>query len=339
MNKFYGYENEIKENKILSVQINLLNKCMSKCKSCKKYMWPNDVLPIEDVKNVLRYLKEQGCTSVFFSGGDPIIYPWFIDVIDYCVSINLEYSLITTMITNNKTLLEKIAKTAYRIHISMDAVDSNLYEYIRGVKGFDIAKDAIDYIVSIRDKSKIPVRLSSTVGVLNYKNVYDIYNFAKKYSCLVNFYYIQLWDGLKIKEEEEEKFYEQLKLIINDESLCNNCISNAEELLQKKEEQFEINECYVPKISAIINSDGSIYPCCGLFVEFREKYNDCLKYSYGNIIGKSNEELEEEFSKRLKHYPIKCEECNECLLNNVRYNRVNKNIEEILSFEKKPLFV
>ena len=343
MNKLDGYKEEIKNKKILSVQINLLNRCTSHCQSCRKYMWPNDMLPIEDIFNTLKYLKDQGCTSVFFSGGDPICYPQFSDVIDYCMAIDLPYSLITTLICKNETLLEKIARTAYRIHVSMDADNIEDYKFIRGVDGFEIAKQAIDYINSIRFKDQIPIRLSSTIGALNYNKVFDIYKFAKDHECLINFYYIQLWGNLQMTNKMEHEFYYQLNLVASDEKCNKRVISNAKNLINEKYSFDNVvfcEKCYIPEISAIINCDGNIYPCCGLFIEFRKDYNECLQYSYGNIIGKSERELENEFNKRFsKQYPEYCKECDDCIKKNERYNSINNEIKFMLNETKKPLFI
>ena len=342
MNKLNGYEKEIKDKKILSVQINLLNKCPSHCKSCRKYTWPHDVLPIKDVLHTLKYLKDQGCTSVFFSGGDPIYYPQFSDVIDYCMQIGLAYSVITTLICADKELLEKIARTAYRIHVSMDAVDEKLYNYIRGVNGFETAKNAIDYIMSIRTKDQIPIRFSSTIGVYNYDKVFEIYEFAKEHSCIVNYYYIQLWGDLQMSKEDEEVFYKQMHDVAMAEKENKKVITNAIDSLNRRY-QFDSLEdcgkCYIPQISAIINCDGSIYPCCRLFAEFKPNYSDCLQYAYGNVIDKTDEELDKEFQKRFAHYPLTCEECKECIKCDVRYNNTNKDIESIVNQTKRPLFI
>ena len=49
MSKLIGWEEELKRDCILSIQMNLLNKCTSRCMSCRKYTWPNDEL---DKKNI-----------------------------------------------------------------------------------------------------------------------------------------------------------------------------------------------------------------------------------------------------------------------------------------------
>ena len=342
MSKLNGYESEIKEGKILSIQMNLLNRCPSHCKSCRKYTWPDDILPFEDVTHVLKYLKDQGCTSVFFSGGDPLYYPRFSEVIDFCNSINLSYSVITTLICKDKALLEKIARTAYRIHVSMDAVDRETYKFIRGVDGFVTATEAIDYINSIRDESKIPIRFSSTIGVYNYNKVFEIYKFANEHRCIVNYYYIQLWGNLQMTKANEREFYEQIEAVAISEKEEKKVITNAIDSLNRRyrfDSLEDCKECFIPQISAIINCDGSIYPCCRLFAEFKPDYSDCLQYAYGNVINKTDEELEAEFQKRFMHYPLTCSECQECIKCDVRYNNTNKDIERIINGHKNPLFI
>lgn len=342
MNKLNGYEKEIAEKKILSIQINLLNKCPSKCKSCRKYTWPQDILPKKDLFNVLNFLKNQGCTSVFFSGGDPLYYPDFSEVIDYCQKIDLSYSLISTLICKDEMLLKKIAKTAYRIHVSIDSIDKEKYKLIRGVDGLEIATKAIDIITNNRSKNKIPIRFSSTIGVYNYNQVYDIYNFAKEHNCIINYYYIQFWDNLQMTEKMQDEFYHQIELVAIDEKENKKAITNSIYTLTRKysfDTIENIDTCYIPDISAIINCDGNIYPCCRLFAEFKPNYSDCIPYSYGNILNKNNEELQKEFEKRFNKYPLNCNECKECIKCDVRYNSTNKNIEQIVNNKKNPLFI
>ena len=345
MSKLTGYENEIKDGKILSVQINLLNDCPSKCKSCWKHTWSRDVLPKKDLFNVLKYLKDNGCTSVFFSGGEPLYYPNFSDVIDFCNEIGIAYSIISTFITKDYKLLEKVAKTAYRLHVSIDAVEKDLYKEIRGVDGFELAKQSIDYINKFRDSKKIPIRFSSIIGIYNYNKVYDIYNFAKEHNCILNYYYLKTWDGLKMSKENEEEFFKQLSNVAFDEKEKNSYISNAVDLLTKRYKNEVINEsgiCYIPNISTIINCDGNLFPCCNLFSEFNRYYEDCLKYSYGNILDKKGGELKKEFDKRFSKYPIDCKECEYCIKMDVRYNSTNNEISKIIDEDvvtKKPLFI
>lgn len=336
--KFLHWENEIKSKKIVSVQMNLLNACTSRCKSCRKYKWPKESLPLIDAKNVLSYLKQQGCSSVFFSGGDPIFYKHINELIDYCCEIKMPYSLITTLITKDKDLLAKIAKTAYRIHVSVDAVNRELYKTIRGVDAWEVVKENLKYVMSLRGE-KIPIRFSSTIGVYNYNAASSIYLFAQGNNCLVNFYHLHTWGDLQMNEMMDAIFMKQLQSVVINENSCGKIISNARNLIIDKQyasKRKGCSKCYMPQVSATINCNGDIYPCCRLFGEIGE-YGECVRFSYGNICGKTGEQLESEFKNRFNiEYPLKEKLCIECA---DRYSGMLEDLEYIIDGKQQPIFL
>ena len=339
MSKLIGWEKEIKENKILSVQMNLLNRCTSKCKSCRKYTWPNHQLDVDTVKTTLSVLKKEfGLQSVVFSGGDPIIYKGFSEIIDFCKEIDLKYSLITTLISKDRELLEKIAKTAYRIHVSMDSIDKDRYKEIRGVDGSDIAIDNVLFMQKFRE-DMIPIRISMTVSNMNYKEVVDVYEWACEANINVNYYMLHTWDELKVNEYQLAKMLNRLQRVAESECENKKRITNAASIIASRfdftRESDKCSKCYLPYINATINANGDIYPCCKL-LDDNGCYGQQLKYVYGNVANKSYEDVVNEFNKRLNcEYPSKglCEECAD------RYNGIISDLEKIKADEKQPIFL
>lgn len=344
MGKFTGYESEIKNGNILSVQMNILNICTSRCKSCRKYTWPNDKLSLDDICNTLKVLKEKfGLQTVVFSGGDPILYLQFDKVIEFCVNEDISFSLITTLITSNKNLVEMIAKYAYRIHCSIDSTNISRYKVIRGVDGLKAAFFNIKTINTIRKKeNKIPIRISSTISKMNYDETYKLYEFAKCTGSLINFYFLHTWDDLKMSNEEIGEFYNQIEKVCINEKESKNIISNSRGvLLQKYDYDSEsyskhCKSCYIPRVSATINANGDIYPCCFLLQD-NNSYGHQLKYAYGNICGKSLEDIEREFNKRLYiRYPLDDKYCQEC---GQRYSDELNDLEKIIEGRKDKIFL
>lgn len=338
MSKLIGWESEIKRGCILSIQMNLLNKCTSKCKSCRKYTWPNDELDLETVKRTLTVLKKEfGLQSVVFSGGDPILYKDFSQVIDYCEEIDLKYSLITTLLTNDRQLLEKIAKTAYRIHVSVDSLDRERYHKIRGVYGADLVKANMTFVQSFRDEM-IPIRISMTVSNMNYDEVYQMYIFAGMHKLNLNYYMLHTWDELKANKQQVEKMMNRLQLVAESEQNSKNRITNAASILASRfdftRESDKCKRCYLPVVNATINANGDIYPCCKL-LDDNGCYGDQLKYVYGNVVDKDYVQIVQEFNKRLDcKYPTDglCKECAD------RYNGLLADLERITEGAKEPLF-
>ena len=320
MDKLIGYESEILNGNMLSVQVNLLNKCPSRCLSCRKYEWPDVQIPYDKLEMLLTSLKGQGLQTVVFSGGDPLMYHMLPDAIHFCVENGIKFSLITTLICKDDALLELIAKTAYRIHVSIDSVSDEMYKYIRGVDGLSIVKDSIKKINAVRPKDMIPIRISSTMSNLNFKETYALYDFAKVNNCLVNFYNLHTWENLKMSNVDRDLFQCGLKQIVDDEIKNNKQISNARSLYcdnwfgssgaTYKDENMP---CYLPIVNATIDSNGDIYPCCKLLNDNGE-YGEQTKYAYGNIRNCTTvSDIDFEFAKRFDlHYGIDCDVCKEC---------------------------
>lgn len=313
--KLIGYEAEIMRNDILSVQINLLNRCTSRCVSCKKYTWPPDELNIEDVKNVVDVLVDNfGLKTVVLSGGDPILYEELEGLVEYLNGKNVLSSMITTGIVTKMSRVNIMADI-YRIHVSLDACTKAGYERIRGVNAFGIVDKNIKMLSRKRkEKGRMPVRLSSTISKLNYDRAMELYNYAKNNDCNIKFFLVHTFGNLYMEQHEEETFYTQLKLIVEDEKKSGK-ISNASELLNDRGKLLtEVDcKCYVPCMSCVINANGDIYPCCRVFKD-NGFYGEQRKFAYGNIVGKDKEDLFREFSNRLRYqYPlVDNEECKNC---------------------------
>lgn len=324
MNKIYNHVNDIQECKMLSVQINLLNKCTSKCVYCKKYTWPDDILDLKVLKKCIHYLKGRGVQSIVFSGGDPILYPFIEDILSYCKGLNIQTSLITTLISTNKELLEFIAKNCTRIHCSIDSSNVDTYKKLRGVDAINLVKDNIKFVNTVRKLyNEIPIRISSTISNKNYGEIEDLFNFAKDTYSTINYYFIHEHVDYFMNDEEQHKFINNIERIANID--CEN-ISNAKSILEtsftKDISKVKSKYCKIPYIHCLINANGDIYPCCKLLND-NGCYGEQLKYVYGNIY---NEDLDFEFSKRFSNYNI-CEYCNGC---EERYTSIIDSVNDII---------
>lgn len=342
MGKLTGWESEIKANNILSIQMNLLNTCTSRCETCRKYTWPNVQLDIDTIKKTLKVLKEKfGLSTVVFSGGDPILYKNLFEVLEYCKELDIKFSLITTLITKNEEILKYIADNAYRIHVSIDSMQNELYKKIRGVDALGIVKENVSFVQNIRKQNgKIPVRISSTMSKLNFNEPCSLYEFAKNTGCLLNFYKVHTWKEMEMDDVQEAEFYFQMKFIANNEKVNCKTITNSRAIIDMQysydTESAHCKKCYLPNINCTIDSNGDIYPCCKLLNDNGE-YGEQTQFAYGNIVGKNEDELVEEFNKRfLKEYPLDCDFCKSCA---DRYNGLLSELETIKDNERKPLFL
>lgn len=312
MDKLLFNENVIKSKNLVCLQINLLNACTSKCRSCRKYTWPKDILNVSDVKALISWFAKQGGQSIIFSGGDPILYKDLEEVCLYAESFGIKWSIFTTLITTNKKIIKFLGEHAHRLHISVDAVKKEKYKYIRGVDCWNIVDENLKLLQSYR-KNKIPVRLSSTISSFNFNDCIELFEYAKETNILIKFYPAQSWvdksaydlEDIGMNKEQLEAFYLQMDAIAKMEKEEKSVISNAKNMILN---QYEYDKsvsgqrCYISSINALVNANGDIYPCCKC-LDDNGLYGPQMKYVYGNIKNKSEEQLVEIFEKR--HMP-KC---------------------------------
>lgn len=308
MSKLSKYYNDIKSKNIISIQINLLNKCTSRCKYCRKYTWPDDILDVKDVIKTIDYLKDyHSLKSITFSGGDPILYPHLIEILQYCNDLKIGTSIITTLITEDLELLANIAKFTTRIHVSIDGANEDLYLKTRGVNKFSLVKRNIEFVNSLR-LNKRPIRLSSTISNINENNLVELFLFAEETGCNINYYFVHRYNKYNPSQQE---LHNELACVYD---LDENNISNIRAILNKQftndYNTIKSVYCNMPYIHCLINANGDVYPCCKLLNDNGE-YGEQCKYVYGNIY---RDDLSDIFSKvrnKTMHIKDECDGCEE----------------------------
>lgn len=333
MSNLLEHAKAIRTKQILSAQFNLTNFCVSKCKYCRKYTWPKAELDLQKAKNAIAYLEDCGLKTICFSGGDPIYYYGFKEIITYCKQLKLKVSIITTLITTDTELLHFIAKNVDKISVSVDG-DYYTYSKCRGVDALHIVEQNLKLINTIRKCEGLRVvRLSSTISALNYNLVQWLYQFAKNTSSCINYYLMHDYDEYQLNPTQLETLKQSL-LYIRQLDMDN--ITNVADVLNGSLSNCVDNivstTCSIPYIHCLVNADGNIYPCCKLLDDNGE-YVDQIKYSYGTIY---SDNLPYEFGKRFNtDYDI-CTYCKGCW---GRYTGIIDTVNEILSSKNKELWI
>lgn len=310
MDKFNGIESLITQRRIVSAQVNLLNRCTSRCEYCRKYTWPDDILQYDVLKDTIAYLAQQGLQTIVFSGGDPIIYPTLKQLLDYCESLNVQTSMITTLNTNQEGVLRHIATQCERIHCSVDAADRTLYAKLRGVDAFDRVKANIIKVNEIREGvGKQPIRISATISNENYNQIMALYDFAIETASTINYYFIHEHEEYFLTDDQKNTMKAQLFAVASNDD---EHYSNAEDIFKgdftKDSTNVRTTYCPIPFVHCLINANGDIYPCCKLLNDNGE-YCTQDRYAYGNIY-RGTAEFDNRFNQmyHIKDYCNGCEE-------------------------------
>ncbi|URZ02533.1 radical SAM/SPASM domain-containing protein [Clostridium felsineum] len=165
---------ETPEELLLSLSYLCNHKCIYCCNS-SGYRLKNE-LSISDWLKVIDEAAELGVEVINFSGGEPLMYPDFIKLVEQTKNKGM-YPIIST---NGTFLSEDTAKQLLElgvdfVHLSMSAANEKLYDSIVGVKGnFPKVKAAIKSL----KKNNIYIRLKMVLMPNNIKYVEELLDFC-----------------------------------------------------------------------------------------------------------------------------------------------------------------
>lgn len=181
--KFAGVNGEVTKEylegyKMLNIYIT--NACNLKCKHCfmlsgKKL---ENELTLGDWMKVLTSFKENGGEFVTFSGGEPLMFKNFPQIISHAHDLGLKSTVLSNGLLWSDKLIHDLAPFIDEIQFSLDGVDEETNSMVRGSGHFE---KVVDTIVKFANAGvKTSVATTFTYDNLNentqtrYKNLVDL---------------------------------------------------------------------------------------------------------------------------------------------------------------------
>lgn len=254
----------------------ITGKCNAKCTYCyvdidKK---PEREFSLNEWKNIIDDLYIRGCRMFALVGGEPLLYPYIDDLVDYIVSKNVYLNL-----TTNGFLLEKhmdTAKKAAEVSISLDGNEDS-HNSNRGKFNFEQSVKGIDLAV----KNGVKVRLCAVITRYNFDQIEYLLSFAEERNIFVTFSPLidapdirkKDAEDLRLSDEKIRKFFEQLKEAKKKSTRIINSFANMDyminypvkygEVIWKKSPQatYYTQPCPYGRFQYIFTNIGNVYPC------------------------------------------------------------------------------
>jgi MoaA/NifB/PqqE/SkfB family radical SAM enzyme len=155
-------------------KIKITSRCNLRCEMCRYWHTRDEAtLSSERWRTVLRELAALGCRKVHFSGGEVLLRPDFLELVEHAVDLGLK-----TNFTSNGWLLDK--ETARRVaragvnsvSLSLDDPRGRLHDAIRGREGaFRRVVRAVGWLTRFARQGRPRVRINCVVMRDNYRQL------------------------------------------------------------------------------------------------------------------------------------------------------------------------
>ncbi len=181
-----GEEFDLMTNTALA-NVDLTNRCNMRCPICfananaAGYVYEPDFDTVVSMLEMLRRERPVKCTAVQFSGGEPTIYPRFVDVLRTATEMGFAQVQVATnglAFANDFQLLKDATDAGLNtIYLSFDGMTDDIYLQARNRKMFDVK---IRLLENLRKLEKAPsvVLVPTLLRGVNDHQVGDIIRFA-----------------------------------------------------------------------------------------------------------------------------------------------------------------
>jgi 12,18-didecarboxysiroheme deacetylase len=194
---------------------NVTRRCNLKCVHC--YSQSEDLdyqgeLSTEDGKALIDDLAEFGSPVILFSGGEPLIRPDILELIEYAATKGLRAVVSTNGTLISKPVAEKLHEIGLSyVGISLDGLES-VHDAFRGVRGtFSRVLRSIKHCQDV----SLKVGLRFTVNKRNYQDIPGIFDLVEDQKIPRICFYHLVYAGRGTKLMNEDLSHEQTREVVD----------------------------------------------------------------------------------------------------------------------------
>lgn len=236
-----------------------------------------DFLPLDLAKKVLVEAANRNVSNISFSGGEPLLYPYFYELYDF---VTRDLSRAVTLITNASLLkqdfIDQIVGDHTILQLTLDGHTSELHGKSRDRRNFADNIAVIEYLLEKHQYQGIHVRIN--ISHYNIENVEDIVDFLYALGIRQITVALASTTGRGIQIDKQESIY-QLPLLLKLDSRIKNL---KKKYIDLSLFYYAFGECLgcdfysddAYTMNLRIRYDGMIFPC--------QSFN-CQEANLGNI--------------------------------------------------------
>ena len=176
-------------NQFTGLALEITRKCNLRCIHC--YLAAghagNSKLTMQEIKELLKSVKDLGGISVAIGGGEPLMRDDCIEIIEYAASQDLLISLGTNGTLIDEELAKVLSDLPIKIQISLDGAHKTTHDRVRGEGSFDLTVKGIDNLINEGMEKDIliaytPMKINVTFfDTTTFRSQYDFVSLIKIY--------------------------------------------------------------------------------------------------------------------------------------------------------------
>lgn len=258
-----------------SVQFSITSRCNSHCNYCyaKYYQRELPELDTQTIKRIIRQLAEIGTKRLSLVGGEPLVKKDIEKIIDYVKAKDIECA-----ITSNGYLVPSFLKTIKKIDILSISLDGREKSHDAGREKGSWKKAM--KAIRLAHNHKIPLQISAVLTKKNLNDLQWLANLGRKYKTLISFTpLINQTEGNKKLPiyrllPNNKQYHWAFNKIINMKKrgapflyhqkvyqIARDWPDYTQDKIINKKPSFNYIPCQAGHYTAIIDSNGDMYPC------------------------------------------------------------------------------
>ena len=241
-------------------------RCNSKCGYCDLPLNEGrEELTREEIKTIFQGLYKEGVRFVFLQGGEPTLRDDLIDIIYDLEEIGFAQTLITNGTRLTRRFIERLAQVPVSLSISLDTLNTERYQAIRGANQLKLVMNGIDRLAEYPH----PKYLTCIVSDVNRLDVIDVLEYAKakNFIPVLGAYH---WDIDRYgKTDLMLQYKKSTAVAVFNEALKTDLIPNGYFKHFVEDNISWLNDeglppCDAGRYSLSIDSSGNVAPCLAL---------------------------------------------------------------------------
>lgn len=308
--------------------IELTSKCNERCVHC--YIPHEDKtthIDYELMVDTLKQCKEMNVMTIVFSGGEPMLHPYFCDFLRIAKDMDFNVTVLSNLTLMTDEIMDALAyKHASCVNVSLYSMTPEVHDEITTIKGsFDKTTSNILRLI----ENNIPIQINCPVMKQNKDSFYEVIKWGQNHKCTVNTDYLimaranRTTDNL-INRLSEEDLKEVINHFLQTDVVVRSNVETFDEYEQEDTRMdLEDRVCGVGITTLCMVTNGDVYPCAGW-----------QKYVCGNIkevplqtIWKTSPQVNYLRSLKQKDFKkcIGCKDKDFCLMCMSRNSNENEN--------------